>query len=286
MRSPWHLAGRLLVWITLSCALAHAAAAVPVAMVTDLKGRASFASQAPARPLGILDELPAGAELVLEQGADLTLVYVGSGHEFRIIGSGRVAVGVHLPVFSGNGKLASRTSLLSSAGGRLDTQGGRVVQGAVVMRGAGERLRQIAPRQKTLDARPEFRWDLPENVRTVAFELRAEDMQVLASASVTGASYTLPPDVALVPGKTYSWSIAPGDEGGAGRVTSSFTLGAAGERQRLVQLKPGRDASFSDRLLYALLLEDAGLAAEATAEWKALSAARPQDAMLRAKWSR
>lgn len=285
MSSPWHLARCLLAALLFICLAASALAAAPVAMITDLKGRAQLASPAPGKPLAILAELPAGAEIVLEPGTDLTMVYIGSGHEFRVTGTGRISIGPQLPVFSGQGRLASSTSLLSSIGGRLNTDGGRVVQGALVMRGAGERLRQIAPRQKTIDERPAFQWVLPEALRGVAFELR-DDVQVLAAAEVAGDSYTLPAGVTLVPGKTYTWRISPLPGEGTGQLTSSFMPAMPDERQRMHQIRPDRGASFSDQVLYALVLEQAGFAGEAMSQWRALSEARPQDASLRARWAR
>lgn len=268
-----------------ACLAAHALAAAPVAMVTDLKGRASHAGSS-GKPLAILAELPADAELILGPGGDLTLVYIGSGHEFHFTGSGRITVGANLPTFIGQGKLSSKTSLLSSAGGKLNTDGGRMVQGAIVMRGTGERPRQIGPRQKALETRPTFRWVQPAAIRTVTFELRSEGMQTIATATVTGESYSLPPGLELVPGKTYTWSITPQGEAGADRMVTDFVLASPAERERLLQFRPDRDASYSDKVLYALLLEQHGFSGDAAGHWKELSDARPEDPGLRAKWAR
>lgn len=72
----------------------------------------------------------------------------------------------------------------------------------------------------------------------------------------------------------------------SGKVYSAaaeFSLLAKAERERLGRLRPARSSPFAERLLYATLLEQNGLLDEARFYWQALSAERPDAAVLRAK---
>ena len=87
--------------------------------------------------------------------------------------------------------------------------------------------------------------------------------------AVNGGTYKLP--ARLRPESEYAWTaVAAGNEVGAGkfRTLSSDALA------RLEKRRPSERAEFSDRLMYALLLQEMGATQEAREAWAKLSQER------------
>ena len=87
--------------------------------------------------------------------------------------------------------------------------------------------------------------------------------------SVPGGTYKVP--TKLRPETEYTWSaVHEGNEVGAGkfRTLSSDALA------RIEKRRPGTRAEFSDRLMFALLLQEMGAVQEARESWAQLSLER------------
>ena len=80
------IAKTLFAWLALA-SLAHAAE--PVAMITDLKGAAHLSGQS--KPLALLSYLPAGDEIVLENGT-LVITYFDQSSEFTFKGPSHILI--------------------------------------------------------------------------------------------------------------------------------------------------------------------------------------------------
>ena len=68
--------------------------------------------------------------------------------------------------------------------------------------------------------------------------------------------------------------------GGTQSASTEFSLIDNATRTSLSQRKPRPNASFSDRLIYATMLDNAGATQEANIYWKELAKERPQDEAL------
>ena len=234
--------------------------------------------------MALLSELSQGADVALQPGALLNLVYLQSGVEFQLTGPARVTIGTREPkTVSGNGPVA-RSSVVAAEIVKLQTQNGRVVLGGIVMRGVGlDRLKLLEPTGKVLDLRPEFAWRMPAGTTQVRVVLRDEGRdRILVATPVSGTRWKPDDSVVLQPGVNYLWSIEATLPGAGSLVRSSyFSLVSEPERQRMVALRPDPDAAFSDRLIYASLLEQARYVSESRKWWQQLAQERPDLVELR-----
>lgn len=249
-----------------------------VAVVTNVKGEVTGTVASVSAPVALLSELSQGADVTLQPGALLNLVYLQSGVEFQLSGPARVTIGASEPrSLSGKGPVA-RSSVVAAETVKLQTQNGRVVLGGIVMRGVGpERLKLLEPTGKVLDQRPEFAWLMPPGTTQVRVVLRDEGSdKVLVSVPVSGTRWKPDDSVVLQPGVNYLWSVEASLPGTGNLVRSSyFSLVSEPERRRMEALRPGSDAAFSDRLIYASLLEQARYVSESKKWWQQLARERP-----------
>ena len=277
---------RLAAWLLLALIsfAAVSASAQALAVVTNLKGGVSRAAERGSSPVALLSELAQGADLTLDRGALLSLVYLASGIEFQLTGPARVSIGPTEPkTLSGSAPVA-RTSVVAAATVKLQTLNGRVVLGGMVMRGVRqERLKLIEPTGKVLSARPVFSWTMPDGPAAVQFVLREEASdRILVSRQVQGSSLALEDSMTLQAGVNYLWTVELGLPD-AGRVirSSYFSLAGEPERERMIALQPGAQSAFSDRLIYASLLEQARFVSESRKWWQQLALERPDLVELR-----
>ncbi len=286
----WAGEGRLCAvrWAILVClvfGLAVAQAQVQaVAVVTNVKGLVTRTAATVSAPVALLTELATGTDVALQPGAMLNLVYLKSGVEFQLTGPSRVVIDATEPTLVSGNRPVSRSSVVAAQTVKLQTENGRVVLGGVVMRGVGaQQLKLLEPTGKVLEARPQFGWLAPVGATAMRLVLREEGSdRVLASTAVSGERWTPDASVVLQPGVNYLWSIEA-TLPDAGRLVRSsyFSLVSEPERQRMVALRPEPGAVFSDRLIYASLLEQARYVSESRKWWQQLSRERPDLVELR-----
>lgn len=259
-------------------------AAESVAMVTDLKGAASIVSTSKTRPVAILSEVKAGAEIRLDKDCQLTFIYMKSGNEFQLTGPAQVAVGVDEPKLLSGAAIIRKASFLNEKTAKLDTKGGQLIQGAIRMRSfESQGIKLQTPAAKVLQAPPAFLWTDTAAGEKYVFRLHEDGSNdLLVEAQVTGHEYQLQKNIQLYPGRTYIWSVDI--DRGNGNVESrsaEFILATEEDKKHFAGLKLKSDASFSDRILYAALLEQANFREEAKKIWKELSSERPESAELK-----
>lgn len=273
--SPYVWVGTLLL-----CCLSSfsATAAESVAMVTDLKGQSTFVSPKGERPITILSELAAGSKIHLEAGGRIVVIYMKSGKEFQLDGPASISIGEAEPKLGSGGTLIRRTSLLTAETASLEMKGGKVIQGAIRMRDLDmNNVKLLMPLAKVIQQSPTFQWTTQADDQQFTLMLQEESSgKKLLETQVKGGSYSLPENIRLTPGEGYIWAVEfhQGHEN-VELLTASFTLASEKERNHFMQLKPKPDASFSDRIVYAALLEQADFREEAKAMWRELSAERP-----------
>jgi hypothetical protein len=98
----------------------------------------------------------------------------------------------------------------------------------------------------------------------------------LLGTETAEAELALPSTVALQPGRYY-WSVRGRDATGTRTFyrVAEFRVADAATRRRLDAAQPKPDAPFSERALYAAMLEEAGARSAARAARDALAAERP-----------
>lgn len=264
--------------LAISVAGALAAAAAPVAMVTDIEGQVQQATGEPATNPGLLAQITPGAEWVLADGAKLVVVYFTSGDEYTFTGPAVVKFHENAPELRSGGTVKSRSTVLAALGGqnRISTVG--KVQAAVVMRGADEgavlKLHNLNG-TLTLDRHPEFRWEAIEPGLRYTFALSDETGKSLLEAEVEGTSLAVPSWLTLAEGGRYTWMVSA--RLGDGRKYSNvgeFAVADAALRQQVEAARPGEGATLSERVTFATWLDQVGLHDEARKLWKTLAAER------------
>ncbi|HXF67740.1 MAG TPA: hypothetical protein VNK67_13725 [Burkholderiales bacterium] len=260
--------------------LAAPAAAQNVALVTDVSGPV-----AGREPVAVLSELRSGSQLELAAGAKLVAIHLATGDEYSFSGPARIQFEPDGPRVLSGAPPQRRASPLR-AGALAAVRPAAVAQAAYVMRSARPtaRIRLLTLNgTKTLDASPEFRWQGLEAVSRYRFELTDETGKSLYDVESESASLRLPPSVQLREGVGYTWEIsARGTDGRRYVSAGDFSLASSDLRAQAERLRPAPGAPFSERVAYALWLEQMELKDEARKYWRALAAERPDDSKLKA----
>lgn len=240
-----------------------------VAFVTNLKGEASIDA---ARAV-LLAEMARGQKIVLARDAGLSAMYIATGKEYVLKGPGEWLVKDNgIAAASGMPPMVRHTEWRTS---------GKVLEAVAQTSAASVRMRSIAPRAplpvmlfptagRLATLQPTLRWR-PEAAAggvEIAVYIPGDEKAVHA-ASASGGSYHLP--VALKADTEYAWALAAaGHEVASARFR---TLDADALRQ-VERHRPAEKAEFSDRVMFALMLQELGAQQEAHEMWLRLSQER------------
>jgi hypothetical protein len=259
---------------------ASTASAQPVAIVTDVQGRATLDSAASGAPVEVLTELRDGARMRLDAGARAVALYLQSGQHYDLAGPGEVDFAAVGPATYGG---ASVTRRATPHGKEIRLRATGLAQGGLIVRSGG--IRVAAPVRTVLEPSPEFVWhDLRHGLR-YRFTLIQEGGGTLFETETDARSLRLPANIVLKRGVDYRWRVAS-TSGDPRPAEAVFRVADQDLRIRSDALRPGANATFPDRVAYALWLENVGLQSEATRAWRELAAARPSDAALRSRAAR
>ncbi len=245
-----------------------------VAMVVDLEGRVTLDG---GRALHLLDEIGPGRSLRLTPEARLVLVDLSSGDERVFKGPGRLR-------FDGAGRaqgLRPEAVHKHPALSGLRLRRGGLAQVAVVMRsGQASRSLEVLPQgPMLLEDAPRFRWEALGSQATYLFKLFDAKGGLLLERSLSETGVQAPD---LKPGEACTWVLEARLPEQAPRVcTGKVAVLDAAIRDLLLRSKPAPGAPFTERLVYAALLEDAQVGDEARLAWRALAQERPSDAHLK-----
>lgn len=284
-RSRGHMTGsRFSGWVAagLIALLAAFAAqgAAPAAMVTDLQGSVVRSG---GQRLAILAELGTAAQLELGADARVTLVHFASGRQFNLEGPGAFRVTGRGVESAGSGRVIAGAPL-AAAYANVQLRPTRVAQASFSMRGiADELLVKLDSPAGTwlLEERPAFRWQRLPGATAYRFRLTDNTGRLLHEATTGEDAATLPAAVTLKAGETYAWQVnATLPDGRVAEGWAEFGIADADRSNRVGAAKPGPGASYGDRVLFALLLEDSGLHDAARDLWRELMRERPSDPRL------
>lgn len=278
--------GRLARLVIAGLALAWAGAspgADPPGLVIDVQGEATLVGKG---RVAILNGLAPGAELALAPGARVVVVDSASGRQFELAGPGAFRwAGGKVEVVR-PGQLVVREAA-DGAFADLRLRTARIAQASITMRGlpAQSPVRLTSPVSTWLLERPKaFRWEPVAGVASYRFQLTDSDGRSLHEARTAAAFVDLPPGVPLEAGRTYGWQVqAVGVDARTLEGWSEFGVAAPELRARVDRARPGPGASFGDRVLYALLLDEFGVREEAGRLWSQLARERPGDPDLAAR---
>lgn len=274
----WIMRGSLLLtWL-----VAASAAAAPLAMVTDLQGKATIGHPGRVVDVAILSELEPGAQLQIAAGAVLTILLLDVGDELVFKGPAQVAFRSAVPDVISGAKPEKRALAIGKSV-RIRPVG--LVQGSVTMRslaGLGRIRLTLLDATHTLERSPILRWQGPLEGLSYQIELSDEAGRMVHHASVSEASYPLPATLVLQDGSAYRWTVTAQLPGG--RTTSTvgnFRVASDALRQQARQMQTDATARVSERVAYAAWLDQVDLKDAARVVWRALAAERPDDTRLR-----
>jgi hypothetical protein len=248
-------------------------AAEPVAFVADVKGSANIEGDG---KVNFLAELPAGTRLLLGTGASVSVAYAASGAEFSFEGPGEFTV-TDKEVRADKGTKPLRKGVQALSGNAVVTQAASTAAASVRMRGVS--LTPPAPKtglQSPVDTRvsdlmPWLRWR--GETEPKGYNVVIQD----DAGKVAWKGASADPAIKVVYGRlkpetSYSWKVT-GPQGPVGEAHFE-TLSA----DAIAKIKTSRASAktFSDRVMYAFLLQDLGASQEAREAWGVLARERPE----------
>lgn len=264
---------RTLLTLAVLAAGPSALAAEPVAFVTNLKGEVSV--DGGTRPL-LMSELARGQKLAVGRDATLSVMYIQSGKEFVLKGPGDFAVGER-EVTAGTGAAPSARETAWRASSEVLVKVAQTQSASIRMRSAAP-PKAAAPSKLEFPVRgsvstlqPVLRWAAVEGKAPsdVAVAVAGAEDKPVVKAKATGNSFKVPSR--LKPDTEYVWSVSVA---GAELGRAAFRTMPAASIEKADKRRPSDKAEFSDRLLYALLLQELGASQEAAELWGRLAQER------------
>ena len=257
--------------------------AEPVAMITDLKGSVYLAGKGKAAPLAVLSYLPPGEEIILDAGAQVVVTYFAQSTEFSFKGPGRIAIHVQeAKALKGSAETRRLDNEKSGAALKF-VQSGKLTFATVEMRA----LTFVKPtllspvNTKIASLTPVFKWKGLDDIEKYLMTLTDEQGQIVQQVEVATNSWTVP-DNLLRRGATYRWKVEAflktGDKLNA---QGGFSVADLATVSRINAKQPVADARFSDKVTYAIFLEEEGFRESAKSVWQELAAQRPDDPNLK-----
>jgi hypothetical protein len=242
-----------------------------VGFVTNLKGDVSI--DGVARP-PLLAEISKGQKITVAREANISVMYAASGKEYVLKGPGEWLVKDNeIAASSGMPPVVRHTEWRTT---------NKTLESVAQTSAASVRMRSIAPSKaaapimlfptagRVATLQPTLRWraDATAAAVEVAVYVPGEEKAVHSAIAAEG-SYRMP--TPLKPDTEYVWTVvSAGQEVGSGR----FRTLAADALRRVEMYRPAERSEFSDRVLFALLLQELGAQQEAHDSWTRLAQER------------
>ncbi len=278
-------------WIWVSAAMllvaSVAQAAEPVAMITDVLGNVFLQNNGKEVKLKVLSYLEPGMSLRLDSKSSVTIATFSPATVLTASGP------VRLELHGGEVRLAGGVKLTgqnldadkASAAHKFSAiQRERVAMAAYQMKSLELGVVLRSPENvAVLTDRPEFKWSSPQDAINHVMTLSDEtEGKRVSEVTVSVPEWKLPVTQSLRRDHRYLWQVTTNLSSGKSLSSVGRFSILSGVRAEKIELhKPADTASFSDRVLYAVLLENEGLKTEASAAWNALAAERPDEPLLK-----
>lgn len=259
-------------------------AADPVALVLDVQGSAAVIQPHKSK-LAVLSYLEPGTVLRVEPGAKVAVTYFYKALEYNFTGPAVVAIKPEMAqVISGNP--AQRRDLeetQTEAVKKLALRpSDKLARATFEMRSMPKTLRLLAPLNSAIvTTTPELSWESVPGVQHYRLVIADVRGLALVDETTSASSWRVPKDAALPMGKTYRWRVEA--QFATRKVISpdgEFWIVDKAQAEKIARMTPPTNASFADRILYAVTLENLGLKEDAKAEWSRLAQERPEEALL------
>ena len=257
--------------LALLLAFAGTAFAQSVAFITNLKG--DVAIDGNLRPL-VLGELARGQRITVGRDAMLHVMYTGSGKEYVLkpgeyeIRDTEVASASGMPPIARSTEWRASNKVLMQVG---QTSGASVRMRSIAKQKVDNAPKLLYPADGSVGTlQPQFRWHAADASAPAELTLLvAGQSKPVHQAKVTGLTHRV--TAKLKPDTEYAWMVtANGTEIGPAR----FRTLPASAIQAIDRKRPGDKSEFSDRLLFALYLQEMGADQEAREAWMRLSQER------------
>ncbi|QJR13711.1 hypothetical protein [Usitatibacter palustris] len=251
-------------------AASAALASEGIAFLTNVKGE--VAVDANTRP-AVLAELTRGQKIILGKDAHAAVMFIATGKEYVLRGPADYVVkDTEISASSGVPPVTRNTEWRAS---------NKVLVQVAQTSAASVRMRSIPPPKVEPAARliyptagniatlqPTLKWASPDPQAEVSLSVVGVEKPVL-NAKAQGNAYKVP--AKLKPDAEYTWvvSTASGEVG-----SGKFHTLPSEAVQRIEKRRPSDKADFSDRLLFALLLQEMGATQEAREAWAKLAQER------------
>jgi hypothetical protein len=243
----------------------------PVALITELAGTGSVAQNPQDGALEQLHELWPSAIVSLARGARAVVVHTPTGSVYELAGPGRFRVRASGVDALEGAKLAKRD--LPPAIRSFQLKPLSTMQASIVMRGTPT-VQLEGPDGGVLSGE-ELNYRVRGTLATQSVELIEAEGTTRSPISGSGTTFN-PASVATVqPGKQYRVLVRGTDSRGrATELSARFWLIETAAAARLTAARPGVDATLTELIVYAMVLESAGATASARSAWQLVNERR------------
>jgi hypothetical protein len=258
-------------------------------MVTDLSGDVWLQNGPKQKRLSVLSYIEEGRSLRLDAKSSISITTFNPAAEYSITGPAKLEMTAgEVRVLEG-GKLVKKSldEQKAVAGRQFSAvQRDRLAMAAFRMRGASSEnigLSQLSPANvELLNVHPVFTWFAPQEAKKFIVTLFDEtERKAVKEVTLNEPLWRLPSELSLKFQHQYSWEVRSMLASGQEIVSAGeFSIIDEARAKRIMQSKPKADAQFSERVLFAVLLEGEGLKTDATDEWKILAAERPNEPLI------
>lgn len=246
----------------------------PVALATEVSGYVETRAGSDTIQVKTLSEFAFGARVRLKKDARLAVLFYASGDAWLATGPALVRVGdAAVEGLSGNGPQRI-PGPASRNGDKIKLRPGGLTQAGVVARGVARPITLFAPAGAvSLQPRPAFQWQPPAPGLSYRYTLRDSDDRIVTEGTTSGTSFDLPASVLLTAGERYRLSLsAKGADGTEFAINQRFRIADDFLRAQVENFLPPQDASASQRVAFAVWLEQSGLLEEARTHWREVAA--------------
>lgn len=252
------------------CAASAAFGADGIAFITNIKGDISVDGNM--RP-ALLSELSRGQKIVVGRESQASVMYIQTGKEYLLQGPADYTVKDN--EISGSAGMPPRTRDTAwRTTNQVLAQVGQTSAASVRMRSIGKPKAAMDPaliyptQGAVATLQPTLRWR--EGAKADVMILAVGQEKPLHQGKAANGSYKVPAKL-LAPDTEYFWTVSvAGNELGSGKFRTLSADGLAQVERR----RPSDKAEFSDRLLFALMLQEMGAVQEARESWSRLAQER------------
>ncbi|MCE1245219.1 MAG: hypothetical protein LWY06_01100 [Firmicutes bacterium] len=206
----------LIALIALTAAAGYADSKAAI-LVTQVEGKASKSAGSSWANLNLLDELPTGSKIRIQDKSKIKVTFYSDTHAEEVAGPAVVRVEAKSLVLETGGKTQlvahnaykgiKSINSIKVAGEKYGGTSMRSV--AVKMTG----IKILSPRGLIIDKKPSFTWESDSKSGKFTITLEDDSQNQIFRQTAEGLKLDYPSDAApLEPGKIYIWTITPGEE--------------------------------------------------------------------------